>query len=406
MLDARDHRNLAARLDLFHFDESAPGMALWHPHGWSICRVLEDAARQVLAAHAYLEVRTPQIVRRPVWEASGHWEHFSAGMFRLEDQSQAAGLKPVSCPGHVQIAKQRTLSYRDLPLRLAEFGIVHRDEPSGTLHGLMRLRQFTQDDGHIFCEAEQAPAEIERFCRAVAPFYAAFGFDRVSIGLSTRPAARFGEDSMWDEAEHTLAAVLERVGLAFTLQPGEGAFYGPKLEFVLEDRSGRRWQCGTIQYDFSMPQRFGLHYAARDGGRVAPVMLHRALYGSLERFLGIVLEHHGAPLPAWLAPVQVRVLPVAGGHLDAARHLLNALSVAGLRADLDAASESLGRRMVRAREAAAPFLAVLGDREVGTGTVALGRPGEPPVTLATGEAVARLRVDCAPPPFVDRHSAA
>jgi threonyl-tRNA synthetase len=371
MLQDHDHRKLAQRLDLFHFQEEAPGMVFWHPRGLRLYRLLEDAARAQLNAHGYAEVKTPQLIRRPIWEASGHWEHFQAGMFRVRDEAWDAGIKPVSCPGHIQIVDRRAPSYRELPIRLSEFGIVHRDEPSGTLHGLMRLRQFTQDDGHVFCSEDQAEAEVERFCRAVAPFYARFGFERLSVALSTRPVERAGDDREWDRAEAALEAVLRRIGEPFQVQPGAGAFYGPKLEFSLEDRAGRAWQCATIQYDLVMPRRFDLRYIDSAGQRQPLMMLHRALYGSLERFLGILLEHHGALLPAWLAPVQVVVLPVAAEHEPWAAQVTQRLQAEGLRVRADERAESLGRRVAETHRDGVPFVAVVGARELEAGSVML-----------------------------------
>jgi len=262
MLDDGDHRNLAQRLDLFHFREEAPGMVFWHRNGLVLYRLLEDAARGHFERAGYAEVKTPQILRRSAWEASGHWEHFGPGMFQISDQEHEAAVKPVSCPGHLCLAERAHPSYRDLPLRLAEFGVVHRDEPGGTLHGLLRLRQFTQDDGHVFCSQDQAADEVERFCRSVPPFYRAFGFDDVGVVLSTRPEGRAGDEAAWDSAEGALRAVLDRLGWACSVQEGGGAFYGPKIEFSLTDRLGRSWQCGTIQFDLVMPARFGLRYVA------------------------------------------------------------------------------------------------------------------------------------------------
>jgi threonyl-tRNA synthetase len=406
MLDENDHRALAQRLDLVHFQEEAPGMPFWHPRGLLLYRLLEEAARDELAAQGYLEVKTPQVLRRPVWEASGHWRHFAEGMFRIDDAACEAALKPVSCPGHVYVVKRRAPSYRDLPLRLAEFGVVHRDELGGALHGLLRLRQFTQDDGHVFCDEAGAGAEVERFCRGVRPFYAAFGFDDVSVALSTRPADRAGDDALWDRAEAELAAALDRLGEPYEVQPGAGAFYGPKLEYVLRDRKGQRWQCGTIQFDLVMPRRFDVRYVDARGERVHPVMLHRALYGSLERFLGIVLEHHGARLPAWLAPAQAVVLPVAEAQRPWAEEVAGALGAAGLRVALDARPESLARRVAEAHDDAAPFLAVVGAREAAARSVTLrGREG-PQEVLPLAAAVERLAGACARPAFGAARAAA
>jgi len=393
MIDRDDHRSLAQRLDLAHFQDEAPGMAFWHPNGLVLYRLLEEAARRHIAAEGYREVRTPQVLRRPVWELSGHWSHFQGGMFQVPDGSVEAALKPVSCPGHIQIVKRAAPSYRDLPIRLAELGVCHRDEPGGTLHGLLRLRQFTQDDGHIFCSEDQAEAEAERFCRNLPGFYRAFGFEKLSVALSLRPDERAGDDASWDRAEGMLRAVLDRVGLDYAVQPGQGAFYGPKIEYALEDRHGRAWQCGTIQLDMVMPVRFDVRYADASGERRHVVMLHRALYGSLERFLGILLEHHGASLPPWLAPVQVAVLPVAGGG-DYAADLARRLR--GLRVQVDDREETLARRVAEAHDLGVPFVAVAGAREAASRSVALrGRDGQQ--VLAEAEAVAALERACAAP---------
>jgi len=366
-----DHRVVAQRLDLFHFREESPGMVFWHPAGHLLYRLLEDAVRQHLAAQGYSEVATPQILRRPVWESSGHWEHFHDGMFFVQDQSREAAVKPVSCPGHIYIAGHRGLSYRDLPVRLAEFGVVHRDEPGGTLHGLLRLRQFTQDDGHIFCLEEQAQQEVARFCEAVRPFYAAFGFSEVSVALSTRPVDHAGDDALWDLSEGALRRALGDLGIAHSVQPGAGAFYGPKIEFVLRDRHGRDWQCGTIQYDLVMPRRFDVRYVDSDGQRKHVVMLHRALYGSLERFLGMVLEQHGAHLPLWLAPRQAVVVPVSSEQSADGAELVRRLRDRGIRASLDGRSESLSRRIADAHQEAVPVVCVVGRKEVAEGSVSV-----------------------------------
>lgn len=365
-----DHRSVARQLDLLHFQEEAPGMVFWHPRGFVLYRLLEEAVRRASRAEGYAEIRTPQILRRPVWEASGHWAHFQGGMFRVEDQSVDAAVKPVSCPGHLFVANRRPTSYRELPLRLSELGVVHREEPSGTLHGLLRLRQFTQDDGHVFCTEEQAEAEVLRFCEGVPRFYRAFGFDDVRIALSTRPEDRAGDEESWDRSEGALRSVLGRLGSPHVEQPGAGAFYGPKLEFVLSDRHGREWQCGTIQFDLVMPKRFDLRYVDAAGERRHPVMLHRALYGSLERFLGILLEHHGAALPAWLAPLQLAVLPVSEAQASVARAFAEGAVDAGLRVEIREA-DSLARRIAVAHEDAAAFIAVVGAREAASDTIAL-----------------------------------
>jgi threonyl-tRNA synthetase len=398
MSSEHDHRKLAQQLDLLHFQDEAPGMAFWHPRGLILYRLLEDAAREHWRAHGYAEVKTPQILRRAAWEASGHWQHFQGGMFRVDDDAHEAAVKPVSCPGHVYIANRRPPSYRELPLRLCELGVVHRDEPGGTLQGLLRLRQFTQDDGHVFCTEEQAPHELERFCRAVAPFYAAFGFDRLSVALSTRPASRAGSDADWDRAEAALAAALDRLEMPYALSAGSGAFYGPKLEFVLEDQKGRQWQCATIQFDLVMPRRFDVRYVDAGGERKRPVMLHRALYGSLERFMGILLEQHGAALPAWLAPEQVTVLPVASDHGAYAERVLARARAFGLRAELDARAESLSRRIAEAHERGVPCMAVVGRDEVAGERLTLRVRGEQGA-LPLDAALSRLAGVCARPAF-------
>jgi threonyl-tRNA synthetase len=390
-----DHRKLAHRLDLLHFQDEAPGMVFWHPRGHALYRLLEEAVRAETRAQGYAEVRTPQILRRPVWEASGHWQHFLEGMFRVDDQSAEAAVKPVSCPGHVYIAGRRPPSYRQLPLRLSELGVVHRDEPSGTLHGLLRLRQFTQDDGHIFCTEDQAEEEVLRFCQAVPGFYRAFGFPAVSVALSTRPAQRAGEDALWDHAEGALESVLRRLEIPFVVQPGAGAFYGPKLEFALADRLGRQWQCATIQFDLVMPRSFDLRYVDADGQRRHPVMLHRALYGSLERFMGILLEQHALALPAWLAPIQVAVFPIAAAEVGAARALERRLSLGPLRCHVEE-DETLSKRIAWAHAHQVPYQIVIGAREAAAGTVTLrGRAGQS--VLPIDAAVAELTRLCAWP---------
>jgi threonyl-tRNA synthetase len=390
-MESFDHRVLARRLDLCHFEDDAPGMVFWHPPGFALVRVLEEAVRRAYARGGYREVRTPQVLRQPVWEASGHWSHFRANMFAL-DADEAAALKPVSCPGHVLLYRKELRSWRDLPLRYGELGLCHRDEPGGTLHGLLRLRQFTQDDGHVFCAPDQVKAEIVRFCRDVPGFYRSFGFDALGVALSTRPAERFGDDAVWDVAEATLAEAAAEAGFSPELQPGQGAFYGPKLEFSLRDRQGRAWQCGTIQLDFVLPERFDLAYVDAAGERRRPAMLHRALFGSLERFLGVLLEHHEGRLPAWLAPVQTRVLPVADPFLDGAREVRDALAEAGVRVDLEHA-ESLPRRIAEAHAACVPYVVVVGARELADGRLTLRHAGESR-SLGRDEALAEIARAC------------
>jgi threonyl-tRNA synthetase len=391
-----DHRLVAQQLDLLHFQDEAPGMVFWHPHGFTLLRLLEEAARRQARGQGYAEVRTPQLLRRPVWEASGHWQHFQSGLFRVENQSVAAAIKPVSCPGHMYLVARRPPSYRELPLRLSELGQVHRDEPGGTLHGLLRLRQFTQDDGHIFCTEQQAEEEVLRFCRSVPDFYRAFGFDDVGLALSTRPAERAGDELLWDRAEAALQSVLHRLGVPFVVQPGAGAFYGPKLEWSVPDRTGRAWQCGTIQFDLVLPGRFDVRYVGADGQRRPPVMLHRALYGSLERFLGLVLERHGRALPPWLAPVQVALLPLADGQAPAAQAWADRLRARGLRVEVQA-DESLARRIAGCHERGIPLVAVIGPREQAADTLALRGEDGQATALAGAAAIDELVGRCAPP---------
>jgi len=393
-----DHRALAQRLDLLHFQDEAPGMAFWHPRGWALYRLLEETVRAHVRAAGYREVRTPQVLRRPIWERSGHWGSFRGSMFAFGAGADEAALKPVSCPGHIQIVRRMAPSWRDLPLRIAELGLVHRDEASGTLHGLLRMKQFTQDDGHVFCAPDDVEPEAERFCRELLAFYRRFGFDDLSLALSLRPppAARLGDDAVWDRAERILEGVVAQLGVPCDVQPGGGAIYGPKIELLLRDRRGRAWQCGTLQIDFVMPERFDLRYVDSGGERRHVAILHRALFGSLERFLGMLLEHHGADLPAWLAPEQVAVVPVAAAHAAPAADACRALAAAGLRARLDADAATLSRRVLRAHHDGVPFVVVLGDREVLAGTLAArGRAGT--WSGAAGGVIAELARRCAPP---------
>lgn len=393
VLPPDDHRALIERLDLCHFDDDAPAMVFWHPRGWVLYRLLEQVAREHVAAGGYREVRTPQLLRRPVWERSGHWDKFHAAMFACGEGASEAALKPVSCPGHIGLVRRLAPSWRDLPIRIAELGMVHRDEPSGTLHGLMRLRQFTQDDGHIFCAEDQVVDEVERFCRELPALYRRFGFDDISVALSLRPDDRLGDDAVWDRAERVLEDVVAGLGLPYAVQPGAGAIYGPKVEFILRDRHGRPWQCGTIQLDFVMPHRFDVRYVDADGARHHVAMIHRALFGSIERFLGVLLEHHGAALPAWLAPEQVAVVPVAPEHRDRAAEVCRQLEQAGLRGRLDGEHQTLARRIAIAHHDGVPFVVVIGDRELRDGTLAIrARDGQ--WSAAASEAIAGLVARC------------
>lgn len=376
MLAQHDHRQIGKSQDLCHFQDEAPGMVFWHPRGLALLRVLERAAQRELERHGYLEVRTPELLQNVIWQRSGHAQHFVEGMFPIDEQDERGlALRPVNCPGHVQLYAQELRSYRDLPLRLAEFGIVHRREPSGALQGLFRLREFTQDDGHIFCRPDQVDHELVRFCDSLRSFYRHFGFEDILVGWSTRPAARIGDDASWDRAEAALLQAARAVGFSVLEQPGEGAFYGPKLEFKLKDRLGRIWQCGTIQVDFAMPERFGLAYVDCDGQRRRPVMLHRALYGSLERFLGVLLEHHAGKLPAWLAPEQAHVLPVSEREAEPARQLAERLRRLGVRVVSTDPRQRLATRVQEARRAEVPFVLVLGAREVSLGEVSVKAGG-------------------------------
>ncbi len=369
-------------------------MVFWHPRGYRTLRALEELIRRHAEADGFAEVRTPQLLRQPIWEASGHWQHFRENMFVLADDALAA--KPVSCPGHLEILRRRAPSYRDLPLRYSELGLVHRNEPSGTLHGLFRLRQFTQDDGHVFCEAEQVEAEVARFCRSLVALYGALGFSEVEVSFATRPDERAGSDAVWDRAEYMLQRAAEGAGLRPVLAPKAGAFYGPKLEFALPDRLGRRWQCGTIQLDLVLPERFDVEFVAASGERARPLMLHRATLGSLERFLGIVLEQHDGRLPAWLAPEQVVVIPVEAAQHEYARALVQELRAAGLRAISDLRSDGLSRRIALAHEHAIPFVIVVGKREQQARALSL-RIGDQQRVLPAADAVTELTKLCAPP---------
>jgi threonyl-tRNA synthetase len=369
MLEESDHRALGQRLDLFHLQEEAPGMVFWHPRGYAVYRALENAVRAWTLRDGFEEVRTPELIRSAIWQQSGHWENFRQHMFAFSDDGKSAAMKPVNCPGHAQIVKKRSLSHRDLPLRLSEFGIVHRDEPSGVLHGLLRLRQFTQDDGHVFLAEADVESEVARFCASLHDFYRALGFSEIAVHFATRPAQRAGSDQTWDRAERALENAARRAGLGCLQKPGEGAFYGPKLEFELKDRLGRAWQCGTIQLDFVLPERFELSYDDSSGKRVQPAMLHRAMVGSLERFLGILLEHHAGRLPAWLAPEQVRVLPVHAEQRGYARDIAERLCERGLRASADGSNQSLARRVAEGHALGVSLLWVVGAREANERTV-------------------------------------
>jgi len=369
--EKRDHRRIGRQLDLFHFQDEAPGMCFWHPKGWAIWQQIEHYMRGVLGRHGYAEVKCPSILDASLWRKSGHWDNFHENMFTTESESREYAVKPMNCPGHVQIFNQGIRSYRELPLRLAEFGSCHRNEPSGSLHGLMRVRAFTQDDAHIFCTEDQIQAEVASFIDLLKLVYRDFGFEQILIKLSTRPAKRVGADATWDKAEQALQDALTGKGLEFQLQPGEGAFYGPKIEFSLKDSLGRVWQCGTIQLDFSMPDRLGAEYVADDNARRTPVMLHRAILGSLERFIGILIEHHGGYMPAWLAPVQGMTMSISERQAPYAAEVAEVLQNQGFRIESDLRNEKIGLKIREHTLQRVPFLLVVGDREVENRTVAV-----------------------------------
>lgn len=375
--EKRDHRKLANKLDLFHFQEEAPGMVFWHPKGWQVYQNIRGYIRSLLVKEGYQEVNTPQVVDLSLWEQSGHWAMFGKEMFTVETEGKIYAVKPMNCPCHVQIYNKGVKSYRDLPLRLAEFGCCHRQEPSGALHGLMRLRGFVQDDAHIFCTENQIQSEVSRFIDLLFKVYQDFGFQEIQIKLSTRPEKRVGDDAIWDKAESALQKALDDKSLAWELCPGEGAFYGPKIEFSLKDCLGRVWQCGTIQVDFSMPNRLGAHYVAEDGTRQTPVMLHRAILGSLERFIGILIEEHAGALPCWLSPIQVAVLNITDAQADYAQNLCEKLKKQGIRAIADLRNEKIGFKIREHTVQRVPYLFVVGDREVEQNTIAIRtRSGE------------------------------
>jgi threonyl-tRNA synthetase len=400
--EKRDHRRLGRELDLFHQQEEAVGSVFWHPKGWTLYRVVEGYLRDRLEQAGYVEVKTPQLIDRSLWERSGHWEKFRQNMFTVTDKDEGRervlAVKPMSCPGAVQIFNQALHSYRELPLRLAEFGSCHRNEPSGALHGIMRVRAFTQDDAHIFCTEDQVTAESVAFCNLLLAVYRDFGFTDVTVKFSDRPAVRAGSDEVWDRAEAALKRAVEAANLPYTLNPGEGAFYGPKLEFVLRDAIGRDWQCGTLQVDFVLPERLDASYIGEDGQRHRPVMLHRAIFGSLERFIAIVIEHYAGRFPLWLAPVQAVVLTITSDADAYAREVQAAAVAAGLRVEADLRNEKINYKVREHSLAKVPALLVVGKREAEEGTVALRRlGGKDQENLALGEAIARLKAEAAVP---------
>jgi threonyl-tRNA synthetase len=362
-MDAFDHRSIGHRLDLFHFQEEGPGMVFWHPKGWALYRLIEDYIRRRMKAAGFQEIKTPQILARAFWEKSGHWQKFGPNMFALEDGERQFAVKPMSCPGHLQVFNARLRSYRDLPLRYAEFGACHRNEPSGALMGLMRTRAFVQDDAHVLCRMDQIVDEVKRFSQLLRAVYRDFGFANFGVAFSTRPVLREGSEELWDTAERVLQNAARAAGLDFVTQPGDGAFYGPKLEFSLEDRLGRRWQCGTIQLDLVLPEKLGAHYIDENGNRAVPIMIHHAVLGSLERFIGMLLEHCQGRLPLWLAPDQVLIAAVSDQHLGYAEEAAIQLESEGYRVVIDASNETLPKKIVNWRDRGVPILGVVGARE-------------------------------------------
>ena len=373
--ERRDHRKLAKQLDLFHLQEEAPGMVFWHPKGWIVWQQVEQYLRRVLNAAGYQEIRTPLVMDLSLWQRSGHWEHFRENMFFTSSENRDYAVKPMNCPGAIQIFNQGIRSYRELPLRLAEFGSCHRNEPSGALHGIMRVRAFVQDDAHIFCTEEQMQSEATAFIELLQRVYRDFGFDEILLKLATRPAKRIGADEVWNRAEHALGVALDNKGLPYLESPGEGAFYGPKIEFSLKDSIGRVWQCGTLQVDFSMPGLLGAEYVAEDNTRKVPVMLHRAILGSMERFMGILIEHHAGALPLWLSPLQVVVLNISEHQAAYASQVADVLREAGLRAEADLRNEKITYKIREHSLQKLPYQAIVGDKEVASKSVAVRTRG-------------------------------
>ena len=392
--EKRDHRKLGKQLDYFHMQDEAPGMVFWHPRGWNLWQEVEQYMRGLFRQYGYQEVKTPTIMDRSLWEKSGHWQNYRENMFTTSSENRDYAVKPMNCPGHIQIFNSSLHSYRDLPLRLAEFGSCHRNEPSGALHGLMRVRGFTQDDAHIFCTEDQVKQEVADFIVMLYQAYKDFGFNDVLVKLSTRPEKRVGSDESWDKAEASLAAALQENNLAFDLQPGEGAFYGPKIEFTLKDSLGRLWQCGTIQLDFNLPERLGAEYVAEDNSRKHPVMLHRAIVGSMERFLGILIENYAGAMPTWLAPVQAMVLNITDSQSDYVQEVVAELRKNGFRVDSDLRNEKITYKIREHSLQKLPYLLVAGDREMQSGQVAVRtRKGEDLGSMSVSAFIERLKAD-------------
>lgn len=373
--EKRDHRRLGKELDLFHLQDEAPGMIFWHAKGWTIWQVVEQFMRRIYQDNGYLEVKTPQVIDRTLWEKSGHWAKYRANMFTTESENRYYALKPMNCPGHIQIFNADLRSYRDLPMRLGEFGQCHRNEPSGSLHGMMRVRGFTQDDGHIFCTEDQILSECVEFTRIVREVYHTFGFEDIAFKVATRPAMRIGEDAVWDKAEAALFHSLDSIGVPYEVLPGEGAFYGPKIEYHLKDCLGRSWQCGTVQVDFQMPGRLGAEYVAEDNSRKVPVMLHRAILGSLERWIGMLIEHYAGAMPVWLSPFQVAVASITDDQVDYAKSVAQQMKAAGLRVTTDLRGEKINYKIRELTMQKHPYIAVVGDKEKQSGTVSIRARG-------------------------------
>jgi threonyl-tRNA synthetase len=391
--EKRDHRKLGKQLDLFHMQEEAPGLVFWHPKGWTVWQQVEQYMRRVYQDSGYQEIRCPQILDRNLWERSGHWANYKENMFTTESEKRDYALKPMNCPGHVQVFNSDLRSYRDLPLRYGEFGACHRNEPSGALHGIMRVRGFTQDDGHIFCTENQVEAEVTAFNQVAMKVYSDFGFNEISVKLALRPEKRLGTDDTWDKAENSLRDALKACGIEWEELPGEGAFYGPKIEYHLKDSIGRSWQCGTIQVDFQLPGRLGCEYVAEDNARKEPVMLHRAIVGSMERFIGILIENFAGALPVWLAPVQVVVANITENQAEYAKNVVQTLKKQGFRVELDLRNEKINYKIRQHSLVKVPYLFVIGDKERDNSSVAVRARGNKDLGVLSVESAIQLLTD-------------
>lgn len=389
--EKRDHRKLGKQLDLFHMQDEAPGLVFWHPKGWALWQQVEQYMRKVYVDGGYQEIRCPQILDRKLWEKSGHWDNYKENMFTTESEKRDYALKPMNCPGHIEVFKSDLRSYRDLPMRYGEFGACHRNESSGALHGIMRVRGFTQDDGHIFCTEDQVQEEVTKFNQVAMQVYADFGFNEINVKLALRPEARLGTDETWDKAEDSLRAALKACGVQWTELPGEGAFYGPKIEYHMKDSIGRSWQCGTIQVDFQLPGRLGAEYVAEDNSRRVPVMLHRAIVGSMERFIGILIENHAGAMPVWLSPVQVVVATITEAHNEYAHNVVQMLKKQGIRVEADLRNEKINRKIREHTMQKTPYIAVIGDAERDANQVAVRLRGNENLgSLPVGDFIQRL----------------